>query len=240
MGEPVRYQVAGALAAQTALLCGLAATVGLEPWAWWAGGAHAVAGAVLLLWSARRSGRRGLGFADGITLVRAVLGGGVLALAVDGGAVWALVALAAVALALDLVDGAVARGNGTESGFGAAFDMETDALLILVLSAYVALALGPWVLVIGLMRYAFGAAAWAAPWLRGPLPPSRARKVVAAVQGVVLVIAAAGVLPVAAATVLVASALAALVWSFGRDVLGLWIAARPCPVRAPRSVSAGT
>ncbi|WP_316042166.1 CDP-alcohol phosphatidyltransferase family protein [Nocardiopsis sp. CNR-923] len=183
---------------------------------------------------------RGLGVADGITLFRAVLGGGILALAVDGGAVWTLVFLASAALALDLADGVVARRSGTESGFGAAFDMETDALLILVLSAFVALGLGPWVLVTGLMRYAFGAASWLAPWLRGPLPPSRARKAVAAVQGVVLVVAAAGVLPVAAATVLVASALAALVWSFGRDVLGLWSAARPRTARAPRSASART
>ncbi|MFI6577904.1 CDP-alcohol phosphatidyltransferase family protein [Nocardiopsis sp. NPDC050513] len=238
MGEPVRYQVAGALVAQTALLSVLAATVGLGLWAWSAGIAHAVVGAVLLLWSARRSGRRRLGVADGITLTRAVLGGGVLALAVDGGAVWTLVALAAVALALDLVDGAAARRSGTESGFGAAFDMETDALLILVLSAFVALTLGPWVLVIGLMRYAFGAAAWLAPWLRGPLPPSRARKAVAAVQGAVLVVAAAEVLSAVVATVLVASALAALAWSFGRDVLGLWSAARPRAARAPRPVSA--
>ena len=47
-------------------------------------------------------------------------------------------ALVVVALALDWVDGQVARRTGTCSAFGARFDMETDAFLILVLSAYAA------------------------------------------------------------------------------------------------------
>ncbi|WP_116246792.1 CDP-alcohol phosphatidyltransferase family protein [Nocardiopsis sp. FIRDI 009] len=226
MREPLRHQVAAAVLAQAALLGGLAVTVGLAPRGWYAGGAYAAAGAVALLWAARRSGRRSLGAADRITVVRALLTGGVLALAVGGGPVWPLVGLASLALVLDLVDGAVARSGGTESGFGAAFDMETDALLIMVLSAFVSLSLGVWVLAIGLMRYVFGAAALVAPWLRAPLPPSRARKAVAALQGVTLVVAASGVLPPTVSTVVVAVALAALVWSFGRDVLGLWGARR--------------
>ncbi|WP_017600123.1 CDP-alcohol phosphatidyltransferase family protein [Nocardiopsis lucentensis] len=234
MREPVHRQVAAAVLGQAVLLGGLAATVGLGPRGWYAGGVYAVAGAAVLLWAARRSGRRSLGSADRITLVRALLTGGVLALAVDGGPVWALVGLASLALVLDLVDGAVARGSGTESDFGAAFDMETDALLIMVLSAFVSLSLGAWVLAIGLMRYVFGAAALVAPWLRAPLPPSRARKVVAALQGVALAVAASGVLPSAASTALVGVALAALVWSFGRDVLGLW-GARPRRARASAS-----
>jgi hypothetical protein len=78
------------------------------------------------------------------------------------------------------------------------------------------------VLAIGAMRYAFGAAAWAAPWLRADLRPSVARKAVAVVQGVVLVVAASGLVPYAG--LLVAAALALLVWSFGRDVR--WLFAR--------------
>jgi hypothetical protein len=59
------------------------------------------------------------------------------------------------------------------------------------------------------------------PQLTAPLPPSRARKVVAAVQGVVLVVAAAPFVPRPLAAVAVGVALATLLWSFGRDLLWL-------------------
>ncbi|TDC47514.1 CDP-alcohol phosphatidyltransferase family protein [Actinomadura sp. KC345] len=170
--------------------------------------------------------RRALGPADHVTLARVVLTGGVAALVaghlMGDGHTWALVALASVALVLDGVDGRVARRTGTASKLGARFDMEVDALLVLVLSVQVAWSAGAWVLAIGAMRYVFGAAAWAAPWLRGDLRPSIARKAVAVVQGVALTVAAAGVVPHAGA--LVAAALALLVWSFGRDVA--WLFAR--------------
>ncbi|WP_412518986.1 CDP-alcohol phosphatidyltransferase family protein [Actinomadura madurae] len=167
--------------------------------------------------------RRTLGPADHVTLARVVLTGGVAALVAGhltgGGNTWALVAVASLALVLDGVDGQVARRTGTASKLGARFDMETDAFLVLVLSVEVAWSAGAWVLAIGAMRYLFGAAAWAAPWLRADLPPSVARKAVAVVQGVALVVAAAGVVPLSGA--LVAAALGLLVWSFGRDVLWL-------------------
>jgi hypothetical protein len=99
--------------------------------------------------------------------------------------------------------------------------MEVDAFLILVLSVYVAMSLGPWVLLIGGMRYAFVAAARVWPWLNAPLPPSMARKTVAALQGVFLLLAASGLLPYALEFAVVATALGTLVWSFGRDVLWL-------------------
>ncbi len=99
-----------------------------------------------------------------------------------------------MALILDGVDGKVARHTGTSSALGARFDMEVDAFLILVLSVYVSMSLGPWVLLIGAMRYVFVAAARAMPWLNGELPPSTARKTVAALQGVVLLVAGAGIL----------------------------------------------
>jgi hypothetical protein len=102
---------------------------------------------------------------------------------------------------------------------------------VLVLSVEVAWSAGAWVLAIGAMRYVFGAAAWAAPWLRADLRPSIARKGVAVVQGVVLVAAASGAVPYAGP--LVAAALALLVWSFGRDVLWLY-ARRDRPVDGTR------
>ncbi len=176
----------------------------------------------------RRSWARRLGPANRVTLARAALVGGVTALVAGGGMDWrprvvVLVAVATVALILDAVDGHVARRTGSATAVGARFDMEVDAFLILVLSVFVARSLGVWwVLAIGAMRYVFVAAAWVLPWLRGELPPSFARKVVAAVQGVVLVGASAGLVGRPVTLAVVGAALAALTWSFGRDVRWLW------------------
>ena len=134
-----------------------------------------------------------------------------------------LICLVVPALVLDAVDGWVARRTGTTTELGARFDMEVDAFLLLVLSAYVAPILGPWVLAIGLMRYVFVAAGWMLPWLRLQLPPRYWRKVVTAVQGIALTLAASGLVPELAG-VLVGVALVLLVESFGRDVV--WLALR--------------
>ena len=64
--------------------------------------------------------------------------------------------------------------------------METDAFLIAVLSVYVAPQVGWWVLLIGAARYLLWLAERVWPWLRRPVPPRHWRKVVAAVQGIVL------------------------------------------------------
>lgn len=222
--------------AQVLLLGVLGTTVGLGPVGWLAGVAYAFATWTLLGGALQRS-RTSLGPADRVTLGRGVLVGGVTALVVDrvgdGVPTTVVVVFAAVALALDFVDGQVARRTGTSSPLGARFDMEVDAFLILVLSAHVALAFGPWVLAMGAMRYVFVALSWVLTWLNGDLPPSYARKTVAAVQGVVLVVAASGL--VTGAVVLVALALAALVWSFGRDIGWLWRNA-PVAVRGFRHV----
>jgi phosphatidylglycerophosphate synthase len=166
-----------------------------------------------------------LGPADRVTLARALLAGAVAvltAVSFSRPVATALVSIAAVALVLDAVDGWVARRTGTASPFGASFDMETDAFLILVLSVYVARSAGWWVLLIGVARYGLLVATWLLPWLREPTPPRRWAKVVAAVQGVVLVVAAADVLPrrVTGAALLVALVL--LAESFGHQVWCLW------------------
>ena len=174
-----------------------------------------------------RQGRaRAAGAANQVTLARATLVGGVTALVAagaNGAQLIVLVAIGAVALALDGLDGYLARRYDTVSVLGARFDMEVDAFLILVLSVLVCRTLGPWVLAIGLMRYAFVAAMFVLPRLRAPLPFSRARKVVAAMQGALLVAAAAPIWPPTVAAVLAAVALIALVWSFGRDVRWLLV-----------------
>lgn len=214
------------LAVQIVLLTGLAGTVGLGAAGWLAGLAYGVVLCGLLRRGLRRAGADRLGPADRVTLARALLVGGVLALVVDVPAgpapVAVLVGLTAVALLLDAVDGRVARRTGTASPLGARFDMEVDAFLILVLSIHLTPAAGGWVLTIGAMRYVFVAASWVLPWMRHALPPRYWRKVVAAAQGVLLTIAASGLLPPVAATALVAGALVLLVESFGHDVAWLW------------------
>lgn len=142
----------------------------------------------------------------------------------------AVAAVAGVSLALDALDGYVARRRGSTTR-GARFDMESDALLIALLAVAVAPTIGWWVLSIGAARYLFAGAGLALAWLNAPLPPSTARKTVAAVQGVALAVTASGLLPVSAARVVCAAALAALAWSFGRDTRWLWRHRGAAPAR---------
>jgi phosphatidylglycerophosphate synthase len=165
-----------------------------------------------------------LGRADWVTLARAALAVGAAALVADSfgesARIPLLVSLAVVALVLDAVDGWVARHTRTTAA-GAKFDGEVDAFLILGLSVYVARFAGIWVLAIGAARYAFLVAGWALPWMRAPLPPRYWRKFVAATQGVMLTVAAAGVLSPAVTAGTLVVALVLLAESFGRDVLWL-------------------
>lgn len=174
--------------------------------------------------------------ADRVTLARATLAVGVAALVAAAFgrpvSVALLATIASVALALDAVDGWVARRTETRR-LGAGFDAEVDAFLILVLSVYVARSAGVWVLLIGAARYAFLAAGWFLPWLREPLPPRYWRKFVAATQGVVLTVAAADVLPPIVNRVAVAGALVLLAESFGRDVWWLRINRKVTRRRTP-------
>ena len=123
---------------------------------------------------------------------------------------------------LDGVDGWVARRNHTSSLLGARFDMEVDAFLILVLSAYVARSAGVWVLAIGVARYALLGAGWLLPWLRRSAPSRFWGKVVAAVEGIVLTFAAADILPIAVVEVTLAVSSVMLAESFGREMSWLW------------------
>jgi phosphatidylglycerophosphate synthase len=217
---------AAGLMAQVLLLAALAGTAGLGGAGWTIGIACAVTMATALARGlARRPGER-LGPASWVTLARATLAVGVAALAADSFVhdipVALLVTLAAVALCLDPVDGWLARRTGTATELGARFDGEVDAFLILALSVYVAPACGWWVLAIGGARYLFLAGEWLLPWMRTPLPPRRWRKLVAATQGIVLTVAAAGVLPRALTQALLLAALALLAASMGECTWWLW------------------
>jgi phosphatidylglycerophosphate synthase len=214
------------LAVLAVLLATLSGTVGIGVAGWLAGSTYGLVLTIALSTGLRRAGMRKLGPANVVTLSRALLVGGVTALVANSVnhpvPTAVVVALVAVALSLDGVDGQVARRTGSTSALGARFDMEIDAFLILVLSVFVAGSLGWWTVAIGAFRYVFVAASWACPWLTAALPPKFSRKVVAAVQGVVLVVATAGLLPHAVTFAAVAAALASLTWSFGRDIGWLW------------------
>lgn len=228
-----------------ALLSGLALTGDLGTWGWAVGLAAGVVGSALLGAALAAGpvdlphpglGKVGMGPADRVTLTRLVLTCGVAALVaasfvqeIHGSA---LVLLATVAQLLDWVDGRVARLTGTVSALGARFDMETDAFLILAMSVYVADAAGWWVLAIGLARYGFGAAGWVWPWLRGSAPPRYWCKVVAVIQGIVLTVVAADLLPAWAESGLVVVALALLAESFGREAWQLWRLRSPAPAQS--------
>lgn len=210
------------LVAQVGLLAALTVTTGLHGAGWLTGAVVGLGTWVLLGSGLHGSGARSLGAANGVTLGRTVLVGGIAALAAESftrpAAVPVITGLTVVALLLDGVDGQVARRTGTASALGARFDMEVDAFLILVLSVLLVGPVAPWVPAIGGMRYAFVLAGWVWPWLTAPLPPRFSRKVVAATQGAVLVAAVSGLLPGAVEAPLLATALALLTWSFGRDV----------------------
>lgn len=133
---------------------------------------------------------------------------------------WAVFALAAIALALDGVDGWLARREGYGSLFGARFDMEVDSLLALTLAlhAYVSAGLGAYVILLGLPRYLFALAQWSMPWLNGEIPERFSRKVVCVVQLLVLILVLLPMVQSPLSDVLVCGALLALSWSFWLDI----------------------
>ena len=209
-----------------ALLGVVSVAAGLGVAGWIVGLASGWGATALIVIARMRSDQPTIFPADWITLTRAVLCAGVAGLvaASFGRPVssTALVTLSAVALALDAVDGQVARRTGTATSLGGHFDGEVDAFLILLLSIVVSQAYGSWVLIIGAARYALLLAGWLIPWLAAPLPPRHWRKVVAAVQGIVLTIAASGLLDRLTGIIAVAAALLLLAESFGHDVIWLY------------------
>lgn len=176
------------------------------------------------------------GTANGLTLMRAAIACLILGLAAgpqpvggDGPAAWGPFALASMAWLSDLFDGALARRQGLGSAFGARFDREVDALLILALSAVaVASATVPaWALGIGLLHYLFAGVGLAVPAFRRPLPPSLMRRMVCGLQVVALGLLLAPPVGGPAAAAIAAAALAALCASFARDLLGCLRAPQP-------------
>src|SRR5579862_1899880 len=222
----IRLATVLGLIATAALLGAVSATAGLGVAGWIAGLATGSAATALLATARMRSDQPAILPADWVTLTRTLIIAGVAGLVADSFgrpvSVTALVTLSSIALALDALDGQVARRTGTATPLGGQFDGEADAFLILLLSIAVSRDYGSWVLVIGAARYALLLAGWLMPWLAAPLPPRYWRKVVAAVQGIVLTVAVSGLVDRLVGVIAVAAALLLLVESFGRDVVWLY------------------
>ena len=221
----LRASMLGMLA--TAAVLGIvSATAGLGVAGWIAGLASGSAAGLLIATARMRSDQPSVHPADWVTLTRAVLVAGVAGLVADSFSrpvsITALVTLSIVALVLDAVDGQVARRTSTATPLGARLDGEVDAFLILLLSITVSRDYGWWVLAVGAARYALLLAGWLIPWLAATLPTRHWRKVVAAVEGIVLTVAASGLLDHLVGMIAVGVALLLLAESFGRDVKWLY------------------
>jgi phosphatidylglycerophosphate synthase len=194
--------------------CALAVLVG-RPWP--LSGAALVSVGVLL-WRSRGTFTPGgpFGPANAVTAVRCVL---VLALGLldRGVAGTALAAVVAGVWLLDGLDGWIARRRGLASPFGATFDLETDALLVLVatLQLWQRGRLGLWILVPGLLRYLYVLALATVPPVAGHVPRSRFGRL--AFFGLIVGLVAACAREDAAGTALAAVGAAAVGASFARS-----------------------
>lgn len=178
---------------------------------------------------------RPFGLANWVTTLRAVGAVTLLAVAaaaafaglgIGAGGRWAMAGMALALLALDGLDGLLARRLDQASAFGARFDMETDALLgfALALLVWAIGQAGLWVLLMGLARYIFILGGWLWPVLTAPLPPSKRRQTICVVQISVLIVALAPPVTSLWSTVICLAGLVLLGYSFGCDVL--WLLAR--------------
>jgi len=244
----------GSAAARRAVAdAGTAVGAYLVAWAWaWFGAAvfrdpvpwllALAAGAAVIIRAAGSVMRRKPRFstpADRVTLGRAGIvafcaAETVVGLIAGAGPSLPVVVLGTAAFLLDAVDGRVARFTGCATAEGARLDSDTDAALVLVLSCAAAGKFGLWPLGIGLMYYAFLAAAWFRTSLKNPLPSSTVRRVIGAAQPAALLFALLPAVPPALGAMVLGSALGLLAFSFGRDVVKLE------RLRASRASAAGS
>ncbi|MDB6177753.1 CDP-alcohol phosphatidyltransferase family protein [Paracoccus sp. Z330] len=189
---------------------------------WWIASALYLAGSGVVLMLMRRFYPFSrIGGCNAVTLIRAALLAALIPPLLAGDAAGLTVAvIGGVALALDGVDGWMARRSGLASAFGARFDMEVDAALALILSLHVlsGTAVGAEILLLGLPRYMFVAAGALWPVLTAPLPQRFRRKLICVVQLATLVLLQLPALPGDLAIPLARLAGAALLWSFAVDI----------------------
>lgn len=137
---------------------------------------------------------------------------------------WIYCALMQLVFALDGIDGWIARKTGCASPFGSHFDMENDAVLVLLLGVelYERGRLGAWAIVPGLLRYAYVLCLSVFPARKGDAPRSNLgrRAFVALMIGFPLAFIEPGLAGTAAAAIgagLIAISFAiSFRWSYGR------------------------
>jgi phosphatidylglycerophosphate synthase len=191
------------------------------------------AGAALVLFALPGSHRFvRMGAANHVTIIRLALVALLAGLLGEHGGpaiAAAAVVVASAEMVLDGLDGWLARRSGMTSGFGARFDMETDAVFVAVLALLVWQLgkAGSWVLLSGLMRYLFAAVVAILPRLRRPVPSTFRGKTIAVLQMIVLIVAIAPFVSRAVSAPLAAVGLLALVLSFSLDVA--WLLRQPVP-----------
>jgi phosphatidylglycerophosphate synthase len=186
----------------------------------------AAAFALVLAGLAAHAPNTRFGAANRVTLARLALItllAALIAEPIDEAVAWGCIVVATSAALLDALDGPLARRGGLASEFGARFDMETDALLVLVLSLLVVHfgKAGAWIVAAGLMRYAFVLAARPWPWLARALPPSGRRKTVCVVQITSLIVCLGPIIALPWSRALAAVSLALLAASFAIDIAWL-------------------
>jgi len=136
-----------------------------------------------------------------------------------------MAAALALVWSLDGIDGWIARRDGLASPFGATFDMEADALLVLIadLQLWQRGRFDAWVLISGLLRYTYVLALAIRPAPAGHVPRSRFGR--AAFVALLVGLTAGFARQDAAGTLLAALGTAAVAVSFTRSFL--WSYRRP-------------
>lgn len=167
------------------------------------------------------------GPANCVTTIRVMIAALIVSLigepAVSRAAAAASVATAVMAM-LDGVDGWLARRSRMASAFGARFDMETDAALVMAMSVLVWQygKAGAWALTGGMMRYLFAIAGWRLSWMARPLRPTRRARIITVCYTLGLSIGLAPFVHAPLSAIVVGFSTAMLAWSFAVDVRRLW------------------
>jgi phosphatidylglycerophosphate synthase len=163
------------------------------------------------------------GPANHVTMIRVMMVALIASLigepGIPGAAMAASVATGVMTV-LDGVDGWLARKSRMTSAFGARFDMETDAALVMAMSILVVQyeKAGIVALLGGLMRYVFGMAGWWLPWMARPLRPTLRAKTITVCHMVGLSVALAPFVPASLSALVLGATTSALAWSFAVDV----------------------
>ena len=184
--EPLRAGVLRASVFALLVVAGIAMTV--RPWLQLGALYPGKAAAVFAAWMAIAFGYVGshhphaqFGPANHVTMIRVMIVALIASLIgepVNQRAAAAASIATAVMAVLDGVDGWLARRSRMASAFGARFDMETDAALVMAMSVLIWQygKAGMWALLGGMLRYIFVIAGWWLPWMARPLTADPARQ----------------------------------------------------------------